>query len=51
MSKPDKPIATVYIEGGKDIQLPFDEAVNYIQENADKIESRHRKVRRKMLDL
>ncbi len=49
MSETDKLMAKVYIKGGKDIQMPIEEAIDYLYNNADKIESRHRQVRRKML--
>ena len=42
-------MATVYIKGGKDVQVPIEEAVDYLYDNADKIETRHREVKRKML--
>lgn len=49
MSETDELMAKVYIKGGKDIQMPIEEAIDYLYNNADKIESRHRQVRRKML--
>lgn len=49
MSETDMLMATVYIKGGKDVQVPIEEAVDYLYNNADKIETRHREVRRKML--
>jgi prefoldin subunit 5 len=49
MDKPDTQMATVYIKGGKDVQMLIEEAIDYLYNNADKIESRHRQVRRKML--
>lgn len=42
-------MAKFYIKGGKDVQVPIEEAVDYLYDNADKIETRHREVRRKML--
>lgn len=41
-------IATVYIKGGEDVQVPVEELADYRRNNADKIETRHRQVRRKM---
>ena len=49
MSETDTLMATIYIKGGKDTQMPIEEAVNYLYKNADKIETRHREVKRKML--
>lgn len=49
MSETDTLMATVYIKGGKDVQIPIEEAVDYLYNNADKIETRHREVRRKRL--
>lgn len=43
-------MATVYIKGGKDVQVPVEELADYLHNNADKIETRHREVRRKSLD-
>ncbi len=42
-------MAEAYIKGGKDVQVPIEDAVNYLYDYADKIETRHREVRRKML--
>lgn len=42
-------MATVYIKGGEDVQVPVEELADYRRNNADKIETRHRQVRRKML--
>lgn len=42
-------MATVYIKGGKDIQVPIEELADYLHAHADEIETRHREVRRKML--
>lgn len=41
-------MATVYLKGGKDVQIPIEELANYLHDNAAKIESRHREVKRKM---
>ena len=49
MSKKDVLMATVYIKGGNDVQVPIKKLANYIHDNADKIETRRREVRRKML--
>lgn len=49
MNETDMLMATVYIKGGKDVQVPIEEAVDYLYDNADRIETRHREVRRKML--
>ena len=48
MTETDMPMAKVYLKGGKDVQVPIEEAVDYLYDNADKIETRHREVRRKM---
>lgn len=42
-------MATVYIKGGKDVQVSIEELADYLHNNADKIETRHREVKRKML--
>lgn len=42
-------MATVYIKEGKDVQVPVEELADYFHNNADKIETRHREVRRKRL--
>jgi len=42
-------MAKVYIKGGEDVQVPVEELADYRHNNADKIEPRHRQVRRKML--
>ena len=42
-------MVTVYIKGGKDVQVPIEELADYLHDNADKIETRHREVRRKIL--
>ncbi len=49
MSETDTLMATVYIKGGKDVQVPIEEAVDYLYNNADLIETRHREVKRRML--
>ena len=41
MDNPDKLMATVYIKGGKDVQVPIEELADYLHNNADKIETRH----------
>ncbi len=48
MSKLDILMATVYIKGCKDVQIPIEELASYLHDNADKIESCHREVKRKM---
>lgn len=50
MEQTEVVMATVYIKGGKDVQVPVDELAEYLDSNADKIETRHRQVRRKRLD-
>lgn len=42
-------MATVYVKGGKDVQVSVEELADYFHNNADKIETRHREVRRKRL--
>lgn len=42
-------MATVYMKGGNDVQIPVEELADYLHNNADKIETRHREVRRKRL--
>lgn len=49
MNQTNKLIATVYMKGGEDVQVPVEELADYRHNNADKIETRHRQVRRKML--
>ena len=49
MDNSDTLMATVYIKGGKDVQIPIEELEDYLHNNTDKIETRHREVRRKML--
>ncbi len=34
-------MATVYIKGGKDVQISIEELADYLHNNADKIETRH----------
>lgn len=48
MDNQDKLMATVYIKGGGDVQVPIEELADYLYESADKIESRHKEVKRKM---
>lgn len=45
MDNQDKLMATVYIKGGKDVQVPIGELADYLYNNADKIETRHLKRR------
>lgn len=49
MNQADVLMATVYIKGGEDVQVPVEQLADYHHNNADKIETRHRQVRRKML--
>ena len=42
-------MATVYMKGGKNVQIPIEELADYLHAYADEIETRHREVRRKML--
>lgn len=42
-------MATVYMKDGNDIQVPVEELADFRHNNADKIETRHRQVRRKRL--
>ncbi len=49
MNQADVLMATVYIKGGEDVQVPVEQLADYRHNNADKIETRHRQVRRKML--
>lgn len=49
MNKANRLMATVYIKEGKDVQVPVEELADYFHNNADKIETRHREVRRKRL--
>lgn len=47
----DKLMATVYIKGGKDVQISIEELADYLHNNADKIGTRHlqrRGLRRRM---
>lgn len=39
-------MATVYLKGGKSIEVPLDELEGYLYNNADKIETRHIQRRR-----
>lgn len=39
-------MATVYLKGGKNIEVPLEELADYLYNNADKIETRHREVKR-----
>jgi hypothetical protein len=39
-------MANVYMKGGGTVQVPIESLEDYLYENADKIESRHHKVRR-----
>ena len=41
MDNPDKLMATVYIKGGKDVQVPIEELADYLHNNADNIETHH----------
>lgn len=34
-------MATVYIKGGNDVQVPIEKLAEYLHDNADKIETRH----------
>lgn len=43
-------MATVYIKGGENVQVPVEDLADYRHKNANKIETRHREVRRKSLD-
>lgn len=38
-------MATVYMEGGNDVQVPIEELADYLHDNADSIETRHRERR------
>lgn len=42
-------MARVYAKSGKEVQVLIEELVNYLHDNADKIEIHHREVERKML--
>lgn len=42
-------MATVYIKEGNDVQVPIEELADYLHNNVDKIETRRREVKRKML--
>lgn len=48
MNKSNRLIVTVYMKGGKDVQVPIEELAEYLHNNADRIETRHREVKRKM---
>ena len=39
-------MATVYLKGGKSIEVPLEELEDYLYNNADKIETRHIQRRR-----
>lgn len=39
-------IVTVYLKGGEDALVPIEELKDYLNNNADKVETRHREVRR-----
>ncbi len=39
-------MATVYLKGGKTIEVPLEELEDYLYNNADKIEPRHVQTRR-----
>jgi hypothetical protein len=39
-------MANVYLKDGGTVQVPIESLENYLYDNADKIESRHHKVRR-----
>lgn len=39
-------MATVYLKGGKTLEVPLEELEDYLYTNADKIETRHVKQRR-----
>lgn len=45
MDNPDKLMATVYIKGGKDVQVSIEELADYLHDNANKIDTRHLKRR------
>lgn len=49
MSETDTLMATVYIKGGNDVQIPVEQLADYLHNNADKIETRHREARRKRI--
>lgn len=40
MNQLDVLMATVYIKGGNDVQVPIDELADYLYANSDKIETR-----------
>lgn len=39
-------MATVYLKGGKNIEVPLEELEDYLYDNADSIETRYHKVGR-----
>lgn len=39
-------MATVYLQGGKTIEVPLEELEDYLYKNADKIETRRKQLRR-----
>ena len=43
-------MATVYLKGGKTIEVPLEELEDYLYNNADKIETRHVQRRRPYKD-
>lgn len=42
-------MAEAYIKGGKDVQVPIEDVVDYLYDHADRIETRYRTVKRKIL--
>lgn len=45
VNQKDVLMPTVCIKGGNDTQVPIDELADYLRDNADKIETKHRKRR------
>ena len=45
MNQANRLMATVYMKGGNDVQVPIEELADYLHDNADKIETRHRERR------
>ncbi len=41
MNNSDTLMATVYIKGGKEVQVSIEELADHLHNNADKIETRH----------
>lgn len=48
MNQTNRLMATVYMKDGNDVQVPIEELTDYLHNNVDKIETRHREAKRKM---